>query len=113
MRGNMLKGIIQEVAADSKAFPQLLELSRALKGIISVPGCTRESTRGERIRPAPQEVPVDHDSAPRQEKPNSRRNIFVVGDSRHLRRGCAFAACEPRRRANLGPASRYSAFRSA
>src|SRR5277367_5016412 len=43
----MLSGIIQEVAADSKAFPQLLELSRALKGIISVPGFTRKCTRDE------------------------------------------------------------------
>ena len=40
-----MNGIIQEDAAGWKAFPQLLELSRALKGIITVRGRAKHKPR--------------------------------------------------------------------
>jgi hypothetical protein len=48
----MLSGIIQEDAAAWIAFPQLLELSRAVKGITTVP----EPASNGRPRPVLQEV---------------------------------------------------------
>lgn len=59
-----MSGIIQEDAAGWKAFPQLLELSRAVKGIITVWGRAKLSRANRNLAYATsQEVLNGHDSA--------------------------------------------------